>query len=153
LLVRRTGDSVTAAVDEAGRYASNNFFLLVPTRACHLSLDGLCALLNSRFMTWLFRTIEPREGRAFAELKVKHLVEFPLPPASADCALLNELGARQRALAGSAGAAEERVRRDEEVQAAVLALFSIRQDPSRTDSAAPPEERRQGRPAASRAAR
>jgi SAM-dependent methyltransferase len=98
VLVRRTGDFILAAVDRAGRYASNNFFLVFPCRECALDLDGLCALLNSRFMTWYFRTIEPRRGRVFAELKIKHLRTFPLPrqALTADgCDELNELG-RQR---------------------------------------------------------
>ena len=80
LLVRRTGDYVLAAVDRERRYASNNFFVVFPKQGCELKLDGLCALLNSAFMTWYFRTIEPRRGRVFAELKIKHLVTFPLPP-------------------------------------------------------------------------
>ena len=72
VLVRRTGDYILAAVDRQGRHASNNFFLVFPKRL-PLDLDGLCALLNSRFMTGYFRTIEPRRGRVFAELKIKHL--------------------------------------------------------------------------------
>lgn len=94
LLVRRTGDRVLAAADREGRWASNNFFLVFPKRSCALELDGLCALLNSQFMTWYFRVIEPRQGRAFAELKIKHLSTFPLPPGVA-AAQLNRLG-RQR---------------------------------------------------------
>jgi hypothetical protein len=79
VLVRRTGDHVMAAVDEQGLYACNNFFLVFPSRECGLDLHGLCALLNSHFMTWYFRCIEPRQGRVFAELKIKHLSIFPLP--------------------------------------------------------------------------
>ncbi|MBL8793535.1 MAG: N-6 DNA methylase [Planctomycetia bacterium] len=93
LLVRRTGDHVLAAVDRSRRYASNNFFLVLPRRPGALSLDGLCALLNSSFMTWYFRAIEPRQGRPFAELKIKHLTAFPLP--DADCGALNELGSER----------------------------------------------------------
>jgi hypothetical protein len=98
LLVRRTGDRVQAAVDRAGHYASNNFFLVFPRQASPLDLDGLCALLNSRFMTWYFRTVEPRQGRAFAELKIKHLRDFPLPRQVRDaggCDVLNGLGAER----------------------------------------------------------
>ena len=79
LLVQRTGDRIIAAVDRDNRFASNNFFVISPSRTSALDLDGLCALLNSKLMTWYFRTIEPREGRAFAELKIKHLEQFPLP--------------------------------------------------------------------------
>lgn len=98
VLVRRTGDFVLAAVDRAGRYASNNFFLVFPKVPCGLTLDGLCALLNSAFMTWYFRAVEPRQGRAFAELKIKHLSAFPLPRevvTTDRCQELNDLGARR----------------------------------------------------------
>jgi SAM-dependent methyltransferase len=93
VLLRRTGDRVIAAVDPVGRYASNNFFLVFPKRPSGLTLHGLAAWLNSSFITWFFRTIEPRTGRAFAELKIKHIRVFPLPP-EAVCAELNELGQR-----------------------------------------------------------
>ncbi len=96
LLVRRTGDRVIAAVDRDGRYASNNFFVVFPRNPPMLDLDGLCALLNSEFMTWYFRAVEPRKGRAFAELKIKHLAAFPLPPADA-WPELNDLGRRRAA--------------------------------------------------------
>ncbi len=99
VLVRRTGDFVLAAVDRSGRYASNNFFLVFPKQECWLDLDGLCALLNSRFMTWFFRTIEPRRGRVFAELKIKHLTTFPLPFDAQVCQDLNRFGAERTALA------------------------------------------------------
>jgi predicted type IV restriction endonuclease len=79
LLVRRTGDYVLAAVDRDQRYASNNFFLVFPKTGSAICLDSLCALLNSRWITWYFRTIEPRKGRVFAELKIKHLETFPVP--------------------------------------------------------------------------
>lgn len=118
VLVRRTGDRVLAAVDRQGFYASNNFFLVFPRRPCSLNLDGLCALLNSRFLTWYFRTIEPRQGRAFAELKIKHLATFPLPPQVQQpngCRRLNRLGARRR----------NGARLDAAIEALVLELFGI----------------------------
>ena len=105
VLVRRTGDYVLAAVDEKGRYASNNLFLVLPKEDCPLDLDGVCALLNSRFMTWYFRLIEPRKGRVFAELKIKHLSVFPLPfmdDYSDWCGHLNALGKKAREIANLA---------------------------------------------------
>src|SRR5205823_2252944 len=75
----------------------NNFFILFPRKSCGLDLHGLCAILNSRFMTWYFRAIEPRQGRVFAEVKIKHINAFPLPRclSAAECDRINELG-RQR---------------------------------------------------------
>jgi predicted type IV restriction endonuclease len=104
VLVRRTGDYVLAAVDRVGRFASNNFFLIFPYRPCALDLSGLCALLNSTFITWYFRTIEPRKGRVFAELKIKHLRTFPLPrdvERNPVCQELNGLGYEQAKLTES----------------------------------------------------
>ncbi len=109
LLVRRTGDHVLAAVDREQRYASNNFFIVFPKQECDLHMDGLCALLNSPFMTWYFRTVEPRQGRVFAELKIKHLVVFPLPAAIMEhlgCQTLNHLGEQRAELAIQLAAAK-----------------------------------------------
>jgi len=120
LLVRRTGDRILAAVDRQRRFASNNFFLVFPRREMALDLDGLCALLNSRFMTGYFRTVEPRRGRAFAELKIKHLCRFPLPQLeqAGSCQALNELG-RQRCLGRE---------RDAAIDALVQELFGLSAD-------------------------
>ena len=81
VLVRRTGDRVIAAVDDEGIHASNNFFLVLPRSAAAPGLPLLARLLCSELITWWFRAVEPRQGRAFAELKVKHLVAMPLPHA------------------------------------------------------------------------
>jgi hypothetical protein len=98
LLVRRTGDHVLAAVDRDARFASNNFFVVFAKQPFGLNLHGLCALLNCPFMTWYFQTIEPRVGRVFAELKIKHLSVFPLPHGdgnSQELRTLNRLGAKR----------------------------------------------------------
>jgi hypothetical protein len=108
LLVRRTGDHVLAAVDPVGRYCSNNFFLVFPRADHPLDLYGLCALLNSRAVTAYFRLVEPRRGRVFAELKIKHLGQFPIPPAAdaRGAETLNRLGRGRAELAlRAAGAA------------------------------------------------
>jgi hypothetical protein len=68
-------------------------------------------------MTWYFRTIEPRKGRVFAEIKIKHLNAFPLPRAIGEaggCDALNALG-RQR-IAASSGKAVGNASRDQEVR-------------------------------------
>lgn len=80
IVVRRTGDRVIAAYDDAGYYVSNNMFVLTPgedmqERDCR----ALVAVLNSQLMTWYFRAVQPRAGRLFAELKLVHLRDFPLP--------------------------------------------------------------------------
>ncbi|MGD8454111.1 MAG: TaqI-like C-terminal specificity domain-containing protein [Phycisphaerae bacterium] len=124
LLIRRTGDRVLAAVDREARYASNNFFVAFPTAEHPLSLDGLCALLNAPLLTWYFRVVEPRRGRAFAELKIKHLHQFPVPEPQrqADaCAELNDVGRRRATVADEAEAGEI----DRRIDVAVRELFGV----------------------------
>jgi hypothetical protein len=116
LLVRRTGDWVLAAVDDSARYASNNFFVVFPRLQGALDLHGLAAVLNSRLMTWYFRAVVPRRGRAFAELKIRNLDDYPLPRqvvGAGGCDELNRLGGeRARANAPALDAhIEEAVRR------------------------------------------
>lgn len=78
LLVRRTGDRIQCALDMNNFYCSNNFFLLVPKEKMSLSvLMSYASLLNSPFYTWFFRTLFPQKGRAFAELKIHQLKQFP----------------------------------------------------------------------------
>jgi type I restriction-modification system DNA methylase subunit len=133
ILVRRTGDYVLAAPDLAGRYASNNFFVVFPKTPCALDLFGVCALLNSQFMTWFFRTIEPRQGRLFAELKIKHLCRFPLPERVTSlrvCQRLNHLG-RQRAniarhTAKSARRDQETLKLDRAIEQTVIRLLGVK---------------------------
>ncbi len=117
VLVRRTGDSVLAAVDREKRYAGNNFFLVFPVAPTALTLDGLAALLNSPLITWFFRCIEPRRGRAFAELKIKHLRRFPVPSKAADPELVQRLNDRSLR---RARLAQERRRIDDEVARAAM---------------------------------
>lgn len=127
ILVRRTGDRITAALDPHHRFASNNFFVIIAKRAHPLSMHGLCALLNSSLMTWLFRTVEPRKGRAFAEVKIKHLTAFPIPEAErrTACAALDDLGAERSAAAGQrAGELDARI------DAAVHAIFDLEASPA-----------------------
>lgn len=81
IVVRRTGDRVVAAYDSRGYYCSNNMFVVLPRRPMsELEMRAHVALLNSALTTWYFRTIQPRVGKLFAELKIQHLTDFPLPP-------------------------------------------------------------------------
>jgi hypothetical protein len=80
VVVRRTGDRIVAAFDERGFYVSNNLFVVLPRFAMPIAEQRAhVALLNSSLLTWYFRAVEPRTGRLFAELKINHLVDFPLP--------------------------------------------------------------------------
>lgn len=82
IVVRRTGDHIVAAVDTSGTWITNNAFVVVPRAPMSAAeLRAVVGLLNSAFMTRYFRTVQPRVGRLFAELKINHLADFPLPAA------------------------------------------------------------------------
>ena len=78
ILVRRTGDTVVAALDDHSYFVSNNLFICIPKNLDDEHLWFCLALLNSEFSTWFFRAINPRTGRLFAELKINHLNEIPM---------------------------------------------------------------------------
>lgn len=81
IVVRRTGDRVIAAYDSQGYYCTNNMFVVLPRRPMgELEMRAYVALLNSALTTWYFRTVQPRVGKLFAELKIQHLADFPVPP-------------------------------------------------------------------------
>lgn len=137
LVVRRTGDYVLAAIDRDRRYVSNNFFVVFPMSDGALPLDLLCAILNSPLMTWYYRTIEPRRGRVFAELKIKHLERFPLPGVADDqrVARLTSLSSQRQDIAERicrTNTAPQRVtleraalQVDAQIHAAVLDLYEL----------------------------
>jgi hypothetical protein len=88
LLVRRTGDYILAAVDNEGMFCSNNFLLCVAKPGVsYETVLYACVVLNSRFATWLFRAIQPRKGRRFAELGITHLEDISIPFAYDDWAI------------------------------------------------------------------
>jgi hypothetical protein len=103
IVVRRTGDRIVAAFDERGLYCSNNVFVVLPREPMDdVEQRGYVALLNSRLLTWYFRTVQPRAGRVFPELKINHLLSFPvardvhglagLPEAQLDDAVFERFG-------------------------------------------------------------
>jgi len=79
IMVRRTGDRLIAALDREGLFASNNLFVGLPRPDLGVPLEYIEAWLNSSQATWCFRAVNPRAGRLFAELKLKHLNRLPVP--------------------------------------------------------------------------
>ena len=80
ILVRRTGDKIIATIDRDGYFVSNNFFVLYKKNSDDkISLKFILAILNSGIGTWYFLAIQPRKGKLFAEIKINHLAEIPIP--------------------------------------------------------------------------
>ena len=137
-LVRRTADRIIAAVDAEGWYVSNNLFLIIPKQDCSMDLWGLCALLNSNLISSYFRAVEPREGRVFAEVKIKHLSHFPMPVSTKSkngCKRLNELGriraklARKEVASNDVDLATKIEEVDIDIESEVARLFGLSFDP------------------------
>jgi hypothetical protein len=96
------------------------------------------ALLNSRFMTWYFRTVQPRTGRLFAELKIQHLVDFPRPAAAAWARALPELARLAAEAERLAAGEEETAGVDAAIDAAVAAAFGLAPPESGSPAPEPP---------------
>ena len=83
LVVRRTGDFILANVDNDNYYFSNNVFVCIP-KFININLLYFLGILNSKFITWYYRTIQPRKGKLYAELKINVLNSFPMPNINLD---------------------------------------------------------------------
>lgn len=84
IIVRRTGDYILAALDENEYYFSNNMFVCIPKHGVSIDLKYVLGVLNSKLATWFYRTIQPRKGKLFAELKINVLEKIPIKETSAD---------------------------------------------------------------------
>ncbi|MBO4699844.1 N-6 DNA methylase [bacterium] len=84
LLVRQTGDSIIAAYDDRQFVARDNLYV-VRADEKKINLKYLLCLLNSSFVTWYYRTyINPEKGKVLAQVKRTHLLQIPVPAATAD---------------------------------------------------------------------
>jgi hypothetical protein len=84
IVVRRTGDYILGAFDGAGYYFSNNAFVCVPKKDSEINMKYVLAILNSKLATWFYRTVQPRKGKLFAELKINVLKQIPIKETSTD---------------------------------------------------------------------
>ncbi|MCX7781502.1 MAG: N-6 DNA methylase, partial [Negativicutes bacterium] len=77
ILVRQTGFSLTAAIDDQGYYHLNNIHSFV---LCNdgVSLDYLLLLLNSRLMAFYYHVTSAEYGRAMAQTDIETLELLPV---------------------------------------------------------------------------
>lgn len=77
ILVRQTGFTLTAAIDEAGYYHLNNIhcFILCNQK---VTLDYLLLLLNSRLMAFYYHAVTMEYGRAMAQTDIETLELLPV---------------------------------------------------------------------------
>ena len=69
--------NLVATIDYEHYYFSNNVFVCLPKPSLKMNLKYFVGLLNSKLATWYYRTIQPREGKLFAELKINVLNTIP----------------------------------------------------------------------------
>ncbi|WP_461655954.1 TaqI-like C-terminal specificity domain-containing protein [Methylorubrum aminovorans] len=77
ILVRQTGDSLVAALDEEQFLCMNNMHVLVPIDNETSALLAL-GIINSSMMNWYYQTLNPEVGEAFAEVKKENVARLPV---------------------------------------------------------------------------
>ena len=78
VLIRQTGDRITAAVDTQGLAVLNNLHVGA-ARDKNLDLEKLSAYLNSEEMLFYYQAITMESGRAMAQTDLETLRELPMP--------------------------------------------------------------------------
>ena len=77
IIIRQTGDSLIAALDRQQFIVRDNLYTIRP-RHDGLDLRYVLGLLNSRLLTFVYRSINPEQGEALAQVKKGHLVQLPI---------------------------------------------------------------------------
>lgn len=75
IIVRQTGDSLIAALDEVGYLTMDTTHLIYDT---DLDILLILGILNSKLMDWYYHQLVVEEGRAFAEVKIVNLKKLPI---------------------------------------------------------------------------
>jgi len=103
ILIRQTGYTLTACIDENGYYHLNNIHSFV-LKNSSISLDYLLILLNSRLMSFYYHAVAMEYGRAMAQTDIDTLELLPVMvtseadnAASKLVAMMQLLSARQMA--------------------------------------------------------
>ena len=78
IVVRQTGDSIIAAIEDRQRLTLNNVHNL-RLKSEPPVMELLLAILNSRLITYYHRKVVPEADRVFAEVKIVDLEQIPFP--------------------------------------------------------------------------
>jgi type I restriction-modification system DNA methylase subunit len=77
ILVRQTGDSLVAALDEHQYLCLNNLHVLVP-KAKKMDVRYILGILNSKVLNWYYQSLNPEAGEALAEVKRTNVAALPI---------------------------------------------------------------------------
>ncbi|WP_435549753.1 Eco57I restriction-modification methylase domain-containing protein [Desulfobacterium sp. N47] len=81
IVTRQTSDTIIATIDRNGFYTKNSVHstLIKPKFKTFISLEYICALLNSNLIDWYYRTQSMESGRLFPQVKIDRLKRLPCP--------------------------------------------------------------------------
>ena len=77
LIIRRTSDHLVMTYDNKQNYPMDTTHLLYTTND-KFNVKYLLVVLLSKLMDLLYKTIVPRVGQAFAEVKIVNLKQLPI---------------------------------------------------------------------------
>jgi len=77
ILMRQTGDSLIAALDENQFLCLNNLHVLVPKKS-KLNPKYVLGILNSNLLNWYYHSLNPEVGEALAEVKRTNVAALPI---------------------------------------------------------------------------
>ena len=78
IVIRQTGDSIIAAIEDKQRLTLNNIHNLKLKREPP-AMEFFLAILNSRLVTYYHQQVVPEADRVFAEVKIVDLEQIPFP--------------------------------------------------------------------------
>ncbi|MDZ4734401.1 MAG: TaqI-like C-terminal specificity domain-containing protein [Nitrospirota bacterium] len=81
IVIRQTGDSLVAALDESQFICMNNMHT-INSGDGNFDLLYLLGLINSSLLNWYFQCMNPEKGEALAEIKKEHVEKLPIVSAS-----------------------------------------------------------------------
>ncbi len=80
LLLRQTGDSLTATIDYDGYYHLNNIHSFAPDNS-KLDILYLLAIINSKLLNYYYKTISLEAGRTMAQTDIETIESLPIKEA------------------------------------------------------------------------
>lgn len=78
IVIRQTGDSLVAALDDKQFIVRDNLYTIVPN-VDSVNLRTILGLLNSKLINWFYQNvINHEQGEALAQVKKAHLIKLPI---------------------------------------------------------------------------
>lgn len=79
IIIRQTGDSVIAAIDNLGYYSIDSTNVIVLKPQFYNIINFLLAILNSKLMKFYYQEISQENGRVLAQVKPIRIKGMPIP--------------------------------------------------------------------------